>query len=188
MSSFLFLDIDGVLNSDQYYDQNESWLDPLEPDERPQAFINPEAVSVLNSILSRSDDDPEIVLSSSWRHTFEPDEMTAILRDRGFDGEIESITPGNPQPRRYAHGTAHGRGHTMDVKRGQNIRNFLVFKRRVDQVHTLLVIDNMELQKLSPFEDYVLQTETETGLLDEHIDEGLAILNKPVTGIDLTIG
>jgi hypothetical protein len=95
----LFLDIDGVLNHSTFL-HDEAKLRIAAGKEglilEAEAFhgahqIDPKAVALLNEIIVRTD--CKIVLSSSWRINNTVEEMSAILRVHGFEGEIIDATP-----------------------------------------------------------------------------------------------
>lgn len=80
----VFLDIDGVLNSANFFRKENSKY--MRSDPRSQ--LDPEAISYLNEIA-----DWNFVLSSTWRKFYEIDEMTQMLRELGFKGMISNFTP-----------------------------------------------------------------------------------------------
>jgi hypothetical protein len=64
----LFLDIDGVLNSD---------ADP------GGVYLNPSLVGNLNSLVQRAGDELKVVLSSSWRLHMSLDDVNTALKNAG---------------------------------------------------------------------------------------------------------
>jgi hypothetical protein len=82
----LFLDIDGVLNSDQW-DQTER---PTNNDFLEDQF-DPKAVDLLNDLVEAID--AQIVLTSSWRLNFEKAEMNELFSKVGIHRDIISFTP-----------------------------------------------------------------------------------------------
>ena len=86
----LFLDIDGVLNSERYY-----WTvcDRL-PSACTSQDIDPDAVARLNRIIDQSN--CEVVLSSSWRGkgtSADVFRVWTVLNDRGFLHRFVGATP-----------------------------------------------------------------------------------------------
>jgi hypothetical protein len=78
----IFLDFDGVLNSQLYYTSGRR-------DARKPGFdsdIDPQAVGYLNEIIK--DTGAKVVVSSSWRHGRSVEELQAILDNNGFIGEV----------------------------------------------------------------------------------------------------
>lgn len=80
----VFLDIDGVLNSANFFCKDNSKY----PRSDPRSQLDPEAISYLNEIA-----DWNFVLSSTWRKFYEKDEMTKFLCELGFRGTIVDYTP-----------------------------------------------------------------------------------------------
>ncbi len=80
----VFLDIDGVLNSANYFKTREK-DENLSRDENQ---IDPQAVGFLNEIS-----DWNFVLSSTWRRFKTLEQINTLLKSRGFLGEVFSFTP-----------------------------------------------------------------------------------------------
>lgn len=81
---FCMLDLDGVLNSANYFQHRSDQDDVGRPDNQ----IDPAAVKYLNEIA-----DWNFVLSSTWRKFHSIDEMNKMLQSRGFKGTIIDKTP-----------------------------------------------------------------------------------------------
>ena len=79
----VFLDIDGVLNSTQFFQK-----DSLYPKSDRRNQLDSQAIAHLNEIA-----DWNFVLSSTWRKFFERDEMNKTLKDMGFLGTIIDYIP-----------------------------------------------------------------------------------------------
>ena len=74
----LFLDIDGILNSDTYYKRRAENKDTRP---YPLSEFDPEAVKQYMRIIQETG--AKTVISSSWRHT---DGLRSILKNVGFRG------------------------------------------------------------------------------------------------------
>lgn len=92
----LFMDIDGVLNSDLY-------LLGLQSDQlrNPENHIDPSLVERMNRLLQETG--AKVVISSAWREEFHIRVLRSILVGRGFTGDIVGSTPsrrvvGRPGP------------------------------------------------------------------------------------------
>lgn len=86
MMNYLFLDIDGVLNTGRYSDYLvENGL--CETDEDGYLF-DPEAVDWLQYIIERTE--AKIVITSTWRLD---GDMQALWRNRDLAGEVIGVTP-----------------------------------------------------------------------------------------------
>ncbi len=82
----IFLDIDGVLNSD-------SWYKSINPEERlnPDIHFDPRNIQLLNKLVLKTG--AKIVLSSTWRIRYSLAEMQNILKTKGANIEIVDFTP-----------------------------------------------------------------------------------------------
>lgn len=88
----VFLDFDGVLNSNPFLESRvqrgvryeglstEWWVDQLDPD----------AVRLLNELLERTG--AKVVVSSSWRVGAGRDWLQMVLERRGFQGDVIGVT------------------------------------------------------------------------------------------------
>jgi hypothetical protein len=85
--SYLFLDIDGVLNSQLYYERLRD-SGRLRTDE---SDLDPTAIGFLNNFIA--DTDVEVVISSTWRIGSTVHELQGVLEDSGFEGTILDLTP-----------------------------------------------------------------------------------------------
>lgn len=89
MDKFIFLDLDGVLNSDSYQrllrDQNLSWHDSYGP------LFDPEAVKNFGRILQEVPD-AGIVICSTWKDTLGIADLKMMWTERNLPGEVYSTT------------------------------------------------------------------------------------------------
>lgn len=113
----VFLDIDGVLNSANFFrKENNKYMRS-----DPRSQLDPEAVSYLNEIA-----DWNFVLSSTWRKFYEKDEMTKLLCELGFKGTIVDYTP---------------MLNWQGALRGNEIRQFLI-NLRIDNRDDYIIFDD----------------------------------------------
>ena len=88
MTKIIFLDFDGVLNTEHYQDllqyQGKPWQDEY------GAFFDPKAVKQLKRIIDATDAD--IVVESSWKY-LGLDAMKELWKVRNLPGTIIDITP-----------------------------------------------------------------------------------------------
>ena len=88
MNKILFLDFDGVLNTEHYQGllqyQGKPWQDEY------GAFFDPKAVKQLKRIIDATDAD--IVIESSWKY-LGLDAMKELWKVRNLPGTIIDITP-----------------------------------------------------------------------------------------------
>ena len=87
---YIFLDFDGVLNHENFYNKrHEIGIDKYPP--YPLCEIDPKSVENLNYIVKETD--AKVVVSSSWRHGRSKKELQSILDNSGFIGEVIDVTP-----------------------------------------------------------------------------------------------
>lgn len=88
MTKIIFLDFDGVLNTEHYQDllqyQGKPWQDEY------RAFFDPKAVKQLKRIIDATDAD--IVVESSWKY-LGLDVMKEMWIARDLPGKVIDITP-----------------------------------------------------------------------------------------------
>lgn len=88
----IFLDIDGVLNSQDWYKRRNRHPAPRTMDQYHEQEFDPEAVKLLKMIIEKTE--AKVVLSSTWR--LHDDNVKAIKKFVGV--EILDITPRMPRP------------------------------------------------------------------------------------------
>ena len=88
MTKIIFLDFDGVLNTEYYQEllqfQSSPWQDEY------GAFFDPNAVKQLKRIIDATDAD--IVVESSWKY-LGLDAMKELWKVRNLPGKKNDITP-----------------------------------------------------------------------------------------------
>jgi len=153
----IFLDIDGVMNSEV------SWL-------RYQNYgtFSENAVNSLNSILSRTG--AKIVISSSWREIHPYKEMEAILCDQGVHahGRVIGQTPSWNK-------TSKGNILCGFKCRGDEIHNWLEnYDGKVEGI--VLLDDTMDMVHMYP---WLVLTNAYVGLTKADADLAVSILDQP---------
>jgi hypothetical protein len=78
MTKIIFLDFDGVLNSQLWYVRTKG--------NRGEDDLDVNAIEFLNSLIKSTD--AKIVVSSTWRLTKTIEELQSILYRNGFEGEV----------------------------------------------------------------------------------------------------
>jgi hypothetical protein len=152
----IFLDFDGVLNSNEFNKKaNLSGTLDMSNVSWWVEMVDPIAVARLNTIIEKTD--AKVVVSSSWRLYNSVEMLTEILHHVGFKGEIIDLTP-----KRY------------DSRRGKEIKKFL--ETTPIKVDKFVVIDDDE--DIWPFELKTVQTDIKYGLLDDHVDQAIKMLNE----------
>ncbi len=88
MSTILFLDIDGVLNTSETYKRARTWADSVESAVEP---FEPACVAHLNTITEQTN--AQIVICSSWRHIFTLSGLRQIFQKVGISANVLDVTP-----------------------------------------------------------------------------------------------
>lgn len=88
MKKYIFLDIDGVLNHQQYYEGDNHKIVGVE---YPCSDIDPDKITLLNDLIEGTGS--EVICSSTWRIGKTPQQIEDILVKRGFVYNILDNTP-----------------------------------------------------------------------------------------------
>lgn len=90
MNRVIFLDIDGVLNSD-YFLSNVDHSNEIDWREFWINNIDLKSISFLNEIIEHTN--ASVVISSTWRIMMTLDELRSVLKIVGFNGNVIGCTP-----------------------------------------------------------------------------------------------
>lgn len=164
---YIFLDFDGVLNSDKYFSsfQYKKEAEGVE-DARVMLIahwmhLDPEAIGFINQLVEQSG--AQVVISSTWRLRYSIDEMNKMLSDRGATFKTIAKTPrGNPKK------------FSQRVMREDEIQEFL--DNLSEPADSFVIIDDM-LSMGHLYKNFV-KTSFRNGFREEHIKWALRILNK----------
>jgi hypothetical protein len=165
MGSYLCLDVDGVLNSEEYFhrrDDSEPW---------PLSDLDAKACKFLDRMVDRLG--VEIILSSTWRHRG-LGQVSWLLEQKGFFHPFIGKTP-NIGP--VEAGSEYTRSETQ---RGLEIEWCLLENvPRADWQDIRLVIldDDSDMGRLKP---WLVHTAWERGLLPEHEEKVVEALSRPL--------
>ena len=142
---YLFLDIDGVLNSfDDYKMTGKEFLEKLND---ISFILSEKQIKLLNRIIKEYN--PKIVLSSYWRTRYKLEEINKIFKDNGFLGQIIGMTDEN--------GEEH-KDRWSQIKRYINkhkIKNFII----------------LDDDKLGDKAYNHIKTDSYIGITNKHINE-----------------
>lgn len=152
----VFLDVDGVLNSEQLMNRlgPKLWGDGTVLDVR--------AIERLNYLTACTE--AKIVISSSWRLFYEWDELVSILKDNGVKAEVIDKTP------RFSYDD-----------RADEIWAWL--DNTQENVETYVILDDDRLERKRDSSDPVLdmhfvRTSWFDGLQDRHVEAAIKILSE----------
>ncbi len=150
MRRILFLDIDGVLNSTEFFKRTEFEA----RGERPGSMIDETCVGRLNRLLYRIQAD--VVFSSSWRIHFSQAEIVDGLQQHGFRGDVIGITP------KYL------------GCRGNEIQAWLTARGRSAD-DCVILDDSSDMAHLIP---RLIRTSNDVGLTDADCDRAVALFSE----------
>lgn len=160
----VFLDIDGVLNSEPWFERSEAerlgpHLDPaLDP--TWMAMLDPDAVARFERLVTTSG--AKVVVSSSWRATVPLPALGRLLAVRGFTGELIDATT-----------TSYGLVPDGVTERGHQIAHWLA----ANPVTSYVILDDQA--DMAHLGARHVQTTWEEGLTDADVDRALALLGLP---------
>ena len=166
MNKVIFLDIDGVLNTNRWYTQMDR---NTIKDEYGYTF-DPKSVANLRRIVEETGAD--IVISSSWK-CMGLSQMEDMWSDRNLPGKIIGITPNSVSDELLL---------SVDIDsidlfhiRGEEIKEWLTkYGKRVSNYAIIDDMDNMLPEQQSHF----VQTDPEVGITEEDADKIITILKK----------
>lgn len=87
----IFLDINGVLNHERFYEMRQLKLNDAATREHPFNEIDADCVANLNWLIQGSG--AKVVISSTWRHGRNAAWFSDFLKEFNFKGEIIDVTP-----------------------------------------------------------------------------------------------
>jgi hypothetical protein len=165
----LFLDIDGVLNSDVYMASDEYFNACKEAGiqnhrsyevvtKAHHLHIDPAGVKILNDLIAKSG--VKVVLSSTWRIRYSLEEMNEMLKSRGATFEVTDKTPAKMSFR----------------MRGSDIAEYLRDLEEEEGIvpEAFVILDDRD--EFAKLQDHFVLTPEATGITQEHVTKALKIL------------
>lgn len=152
----LFLDFDGVLNSDALFRANGNrYLADM---------LDVAAVARVNAILARTG--ARVVVSSTWRLDRSLEQLRAVLARHGFAGEIVGVTPVLRDV------DEDGIAVTRDAPRGLEIQSWIDDQPEPPESFAILD-DDADMVHLEP---RLVRTLFAVGLDDDGVEAAVALL------------
>lgn len=167
----LFLDIDGVLNHDNWYswrqycwknNMTDKLYDQSLNDERTiylSQEIDERSIANLNKIVDATG--CKVVLSSSWRSSSEQENIYTnyILKLKGFKHKFYSVTP-----------------YSVDRIRGIEIDAWLNKAEQTEEIESYVILDD-DTDMLPEQMNNFINIDSKYGLSDADVDLAIKILN-----------
>ena len=157
-TKIIFLDVDGVLNSSEFFDRQKD----------PECFldhdVDPKAVEVLNTIVARTG--AKVVISSTWR-ICHYDLLLNVLNEYKFFGHVIGKTP-----KRGCSSCLRGNEILDWMKDNEGI----IGRHYYDYKNYVILDDDSDM--LYWQKDNFVKTDNRYGLLPSHIDQIVEILNQ----------
>jgi len=164
---YIFLDFDGVLNSEQYFKGPIFRLESAGLSESHIALVStdihfdPQAVQLVSELVRLSK--AQVVCSSTWRLNHTLEELNKMLSDRGATFQMVGVTPrGEPRP------------GSQKIIRGDEIQEYLDGLDVMPE--SFVIID--DTSDMNQMRTSLVQTTWEKGFRQNHLDWALRILNE----------
>ena len=167
----IFLDIDGVFNSDSWYKRREEL--GLNLEDRVQCDFDPNCVVRFNRIIEQTE--AKVIVSSCWRNG-SLQYLKDLFKEIGLNGEVIGETPRLSWECKYP-GVTIPRG--VEIKAVLNKMNYPVFEWSTvtTEVENYVIIDD-DSDMLLEQKDHFVQTSWKYGLVDEDVQKVISILDK----------
>ena len=157
----IFLDVDGVLNSENFY-RKRGAPDYRFEDEPPYPLceFDPESIKLLNQIIEKTK--AKIVVSSTWRIGRTVEELKTLFKSVGIEGDVIDRTD-----------VLRDRKGYDEVVRGTEIKRW---QDQFPEVENYIIIDD-DNDMLPEHQKNFIKTSFWTGLTPELVEESITILN-----------
>jgi HAD domain in Swiss Army Knife RNA repair proteins len=165
----IFLDFDGVMNSERYFDSItfQTETKGMDWDEimliAHHTHLDRDAIQLINQLVDRSE--ASVIVSSTWRQHYTIDELNKMLKNRGATFNIIAPTP--------VHRSGYVSWGMSNVIRGKEIQEYLDEIEKPVQFVILDDIDNM-----THLSDHLVLTNEDVGITQEDIEKALKILSE----------
>jgi HAD domain in Swiss Army Knife RNA repair proteins len=162
---YLFLDIDGVLNSDNWWasqaQRNARWR-------YPHTAFDPAAVRRVNALVRGTG--ASVVLSSSWRRGLDSNAVRMLLRSVGIRCHLAGLTPV------LTPDWPHPRPHDQGVVRGDEVAAWLLGSGHTVTSYAILDDDD---DFFDPLRQRLVHTSAEVGMTEADMRKALEYLWLP---------
>lgn len=167
----IFLDIDGVLNSEKWYQERFD----INLETYPICEFDPLTIEQLNLLTDKTN--AKIVISSTWRIGRTMDELKKLFKKVGIKGEIIGITPD------LAFNDGHGVDRGNEIKRWIDINCKRWYNKMFGEddsekfnLESYVILDDNSDMLLEQKDNFV-KTSWGDGLTALHTRKAITILN-----------
>lgn len=176
MRKLLFLDIDGVLNSQDWYSSDEC-AELVQPNIKLSDVLHfdPSTIELLTNIVLATD--CEIVISSSWRRGKTIEQLQELFREVGFEHSHKIISKTDSSYNWIQKGlhVPSIRGLEIKVWLDLNVRK--TNKGFTNNDYTYCILDD-DTDMLLEQKNNFINIDPQTGLTQYNVDQVIEILNK----------
>ena len=170
----IFLDIDGVLNSEKWH--KERFDKKLYPnlENYPLCEFDPLTIEQLNLLTDKTN--AKIVISSTWRMGRTIDELKKLFEEVGIKGEIIGVTP------HLTFSDGHGVDRGNEIKRWIDLNCIRWWDKMLSQkekditLESYVILDD-DPDMLLEQKDNFVRTSWRDGLTALHTRKAIKILN-----------
>lgn len=155
----LFLDIDGVLNSDEWFARRRPRLDDL-------SHLDPELVARADQIAGRAG--ASVVISSAWRMHRELEDLRQVLRAAGLRAPILDETPV------LSDGEPDGLNRAAEILRWLEGHTHRAFTEGTEPVRAFAILD--DLPDFGPLAPRHVATDPAVGLQPPDVARAIELL------------
>jgi hypothetical protein len=188
----IFLDIDGVLNSENWYRRRFKEIDTKDIlGKYPYYEFDPKSIEQLNRIISETG--AKIVVSSTWRASYSVDDLQTLLNTVGLKGEVIDKTPHmstkgvDSNENTVGYTTPRGCEIEWWLKNKGNFQRInWSFEKQLEYlekglVKNYVILDDDSDMLYGQREHYVKCNALFNGLDEKTADKAIEILNTPIT-------
>jgi hypothetical protein len=179
----IFLDIDGVLNcNDWYVERHQRIQDGEETRDYPYDEFSPTLIKKLNRITDETGS--EIVVSSTWRLGRTVDELRALFAHVGITGHLLDKTPHFWGLKDFKYTIPRGCEIEWWLEEHKFARiNWSIDKQKEyaenSEIDNYVIFDD-DSDMLYNQREHFIKTNQKTGLSDSDVEQAIELLKKPI--------
>lgn len=180
----LFLDIDGVLNSDPWlrevFDRKkkENTKPFKDAYDSASSQLNTEMIQNLNSVVVPLN--IPVVISSNWRFAFDIEQISQMLKEKGFLGTVIGSTPTYVDGKRFSEVTLRYEEILQWLRNNSSYKDYVV----VDDLSLGNYYGDKTPKKCIDMEEnHMVRTDVNYGLTVDKADKLIQLVQKKLKGL-----